>query len=45
MWDEIYQVNLSKRGQKEGVEIQNMYDDFGSATKLPFYYHKKLTKF
>lgn len=42
MWDEILQVLIEK--QKQGVEIRIMYDDFGSATKLPFYYHKKLTK-
>jgi len=42
MWDEILEVLVEK--QKEGVEIRIMYDDFGSASKLPYYYHKKLTK-
>src|SRR5690606_27079950 len=28
----------------EGVEIKIIYDDFGSATKLPFNYHKQLEK-
>lgn len=42
MWDEILKVLIEK--QKEGVEIRIMYDDFGSATKLPFNYHKSLRK-
>lgn len=42
MWDEILEVLIQK--QKEGVEIRIMYDDFGSATKLPYYYHRKLRK-
>ncbi|WP_025725016.1 cardiolipin synthase [Acholeplasma granularum] len=42
MWDEILEVLIQK--QKEGVEIKIIYDDFGSATKLPFNYHKKLQK-
>ena len=42
MWDEILEVLIAK--QKEGVEIKIIYDDFGSATKLPFNYHKQLEK-
>ncbi len=42
MWDEILEVLIEK--QREGVEIKIIYDDFGSATKLPFNYHKKLRK-
>jgi len=42
MWDEILAVLIDK--QKQGVEIRIMYDDLGSSTKLPFYYHKKLRK-
>ncbi|CCV64641.1 putative cardiolipin synthase [Alteracholeplasma palmae J233] len=40
MWDEILEVLIEK--QKQGVEIRIMYDDFGSATKLPLGYYKKL---
>lgn len=43
MWDEILEVLMDK--QKEGVEVRIMYDDLGSATKLPFYYHKTLRKY
>ncbi|VEU83014.1 cardiolipin synthase [Acholeplasma hippikon] len=42
MWDEILQILKEK--QKEGVEIRIIYDDLGSATKLPFHYHKTLEK-
>lgn len=42
MWDEILEVLIEK--QKQGVEIRIIYDDFGSATKLPFNYHRKLKK-
>lgn len=42
MWDEILDVLIEK--QQQGVEIRIMYDDFGSATKLPYHYHKKLEK-
>ena len=42
MWDEILEVLIQK--QKEGVEIRIIYDDLGSATKLPYFYHKKLKK-
>lgn len=41
MWDEILEVLIEK--QKQGVEIRIIYDDFGSATKLPYNYHKELT--
>jgi len=42
MWDQILAVLIQK--QKEGVEIKIIYDDFGSATKLPFNYHKYLER-
>lgn len=42
MWSEILEVLIEK--QKEGVEIRIIYDDFGSATKLPYNYHKVLEK-
>lgn len=42
MWDEILNVLIQK--QKEGVEIKIIYDDFGSSTKLPVFYHRKLKK-
>ncbi len=42
MWDEILKVLIEK--QQQGVEIRIMYDDFGSATKLPFNYHRYLSK-
>src|SRR5690606_29427625 len=42
MWDQILAVLIEK--QKEGVDIKIIYDDFGSATKLPFNYHKYLER-
>jgi len=42
MWHEILEVLIDK--QKEGVEVRIMYDDLGSATKLPYFYHKTLRK-
>lgn len=42
MWNDI--LNVLKEKVKEGVLIRIMYDDFGSATKLPFHYHKYLKK-
>ena len=42
MLDEILNVLIQK--QKEGVEIKIIYDDFGSSTKLPVFYHRKLKK-
>lgn len=43
MWDVI--LDVLKEKEKEGVEIRIMYDDFGSANKLPLGYHKKLMSY
>lgn len=43
MWDEILAELIKK--QKEGVEIRIIYDDLGSAMKLPFNHHRQLEKY
>ncbi len=42
LWNHILEVLKEK--VQEGVEVRVMYDDFGTMTKLPGGYHKKLIK-
>ena len=43
MWESI--LSVLKEKQKSGVEVRIMYDDFGSANKLPLGYHRKLASY
>lgn len=39
-WDEIRRILVQKAA--EGVEVRVIYDDFGSASAIPYHYYKKL---
>lgn len=42
-WDSI--LEILKEKVKQGVEVRLLYDDFGSMSKVPYNYYKKLRKF